>query len=255
MAGAMTGSDQREIGDDEIGHDEVDDQVDADERAALPTGDGGEGDAAHADDPDDAIVLPWYYSWWRMSLVAIAATLFAVGAGLALTDDGSPAPDSVDVGFLQDMRSHHDQAVLMSLIYLNRPDTDPGLYTMATEVLLSQQMEIGIFVEVLRSFGAAEENSNEVAMAWMGAPVPLDAMPGMASEQSLDRLRQSTGAEADDLFTQLMIAHHEGGIHMGEYAAAHAGRERVRDIADAVVRNQTSEITELTAALARSRSA
>lgn len=201
------------------------------------------------------LVLPWYYSWWRVSLVAMAVTLFAVGGVLALTSDEAPGPGSVDVGFLQDMRSHHDQAVLMSLIYLNRPETDPGLYTMATEVLLSQQMEIGIFVEVLRSFGAAEENSTEVAMAWMGAPVPLDAMPGMASEESLDQLRQSSGADADQLFTAMMIAHHEGGIHMGEYAAANAGQERVRDIADAVVRNQSSEIAELTAALERSAAA
>ena len=47
-----------------------------------------------------------------------------------------PAPDSVDVGFLQDMRAHHDQAVLIGLTYLSLNDTDPGLRAIAGEVLL-----------------------------------------------------------------------------------------------------------------------
>lgn len=255
----MGTSDQRDVGETHIG----DASSGNLELAQDPDQSSGPGpdDAGATDEPivsgndagEDAVqVLPWYYSWWRVALVAIAATLLAVAGWIALTDDGQPDPESVDVGFLQDMRSHHDQAVLMSMIYLNRPDIDPGLYTMATEVLLSQQMEIGIFVEVLRSFGAAEENSTGVSMAWMDTPVPLDAMPGMASEESLEALKQSSGTAADQLFTELMIAHHEGGIHMAQYAADHAGQDRTRSIAEAVVRNQTSEIAELNAALERS---
>ncbi|HEY5874652.1 MAG TPA: DUF305 domain-containing protein, partial [Ilumatobacteraceae bacterium] len=171
---------------------------------------------------------------------------------LAATQSDTPGPDSVDAGFLQDMRAHHDQAVLMSVIYMSLPDTDPVLHTMAAEVLLSQQLEAGIFVEVLRGFGLPEENSTEVAMAWMNAPVPLDAMPGMASEQSIDRLKNSSGAEADDLFAQMMIAHHQGGIGMAEHAREHASTARVRAIGDAVARNQKNEIAEIETALQRS---
>ena len=35
-----------------------------------------------------------------------------------------PDPNATDVGFLQDMRVHHEQAVQMSQIYLDRPETD-----------------------------------------------------------------------------------------------------------------------------------
>jgi uncharacterized protein (DUF305 family) len=205
-------------------------------------------------DGDVEIVLPWHYSWWRVGAVAIAATLAVVGLILVASTERRPGEGSVDVGFLQDMRTHHDQAVLMALIYMNAQDTDGGLNVMATEVLLSQQLENGIFVETLRTFGAAEENSTGIGMAWMGTPVPLDAMPGMADESNIEALQAADGAEADRLFTELMIAHHEGGIAMADAAADDAETSRVRGIAETVARNQRNEIGELEAALARSGS-
>jgi uncharacterized protein (DUF305 family) len=208
--------------------------------------------AATSDDVDGGLLLPWYFSWWRVGAVAVAATLLVVASVLAITRDPSPGAESVDAGFLQDMRAHHDQAVLLSLIYMGVTDTDPGLHTIAAEVLLSQQLEAGIFVEVLRGLGLPEENSTELAMSWMNSPVPLAAMPGMASQESVDLLKASTGAVADDLFATLMIAHHRGGIGMAEHAQDHAETDRVREIAEAVVRNQTGEIAELEAAVTRS---
>ena len=234
---------------------------DPDESAAADVEDvadvgGIEGVAGFDGEPEDDdgdVVLPWYYSWWRVAAVAVGVTLVAVALVMALTGESKPDPDSVDAGFLQDMRTHHDQAVLLSMIYMNRPDVDPGLYTMASEVLLSQQLEVGMFVELLNRFGLPEENSTGIGMAWMGAPVPLQAMPGMASEETIAALKAAEGAEADELFTRAMIAHHQGGISMAEYARDHAETSRVREIADAVVRNQRAEINELNAALERSK--
>jgi uncharacterized protein (DUF305 family) len=74
----------------------------------------------------------------------------------------------------------------------------------------------------------------------------------MASEESIDQLKNSSGAEANDLFAQLMIAHHQGGIGMAEHARENASTARVRAIGDAVARNQKDEIAEIEAALQRS---
>jgi len=54
-------------------------------------------------------------------------------------------------------------------------------------------------------------------MTWMGHPVPLDHMPGIASATEIESLYTATGAEADRIFVTLMIAHHEGGIAMAEH--------------------------------------
>lgn len=207
-----------------------------------------------ADDPDDelddGLLLPWYYSWWRVGVLASALTIGAVGM-LAFVVTGKPGGSSVDVRFLQDMRSHHDQAVQLSLSYLRKADSEPLLQTIAAEILLSQQQETGVMVEILRSFGVPEENSTGTAMEWMDQPVPLERMPGMASEAEVERLDAATGAEADDLFARLMVAHHEGGVHMAEYAAEHAESGRVEGAARSMARVQQEEVVELRSILDR----
>jgi uncharacterized protein (DUF305 family) len=82
-------------------------------------------------------------------------------------------------------------------------------------------------------------------MEWMGEPVPLDAQPGMATPQQMDELAAATGDDLDDLFTSLMIEHHQGGIHMAQYAADHGHESAITDLADAIVTTQESEIAEM----------
>ena len=47
-----------------------------------------------------------------------------------------------------------------------------------------------------------------------------------AIDEQLAQLRDATGPAADELFVQLMVNHHEGGIHMAEFAAGHATQAR-----------------------------
>jgi uncharacterized protein (DUF305 family) len=85
----------------------------------------------------------------------------------------------------------------------------------------------------------------------MNEPLPTDRMPGLATQAELDQLQAASGKAADRLYAQLMIAHHQGGIHMAQYAAEHAARADVRDLASRMVSGQQGDIVELQAALAR----
>ncbi len=82
-------------------------------------------------------------------------------------------------------------------------------------------------------------------MAWMGMPVPIDRMPGMASDDELERLKAATGEEADLLFLQLMRVHHEGGLHMALDALGRAETDEARTLAESIVRSQEFELDEL----------
>ena len=82
-------------------------------------------------------------------------------------------------------------------------------------------------------------------MAWMGHAMDPAEMPGMASEEELDRLETATGAEADALFIELMTAHHEGGIEMATEAAGRVENGDVERFAVSSAENQRSEIVEL----------
>jgi uncharacterized protein (DUF305 family) len=145
------------------------------------------------------------------------------------------------------MRTHHEQAVNLSFYYLSLPGIDGNLRDIAREIAFDQGIDIGRMIQLLRLFGAKETNESDTAMTWMHEPTPIDRMPGLASPADIDKLLASSGAEADKLFAQLMIAHHQGGIHMAQYAVDHAKVIEVRRFAYAMVTAQTSEISELQA--------
>ena len=197
-------------------------------------------------DVDDVIVLPWWQHPLNILTIVITAALLAGMVGWMIGDSNSElAHNEVDTGFLQDMREHHEQAVYMSFIYNSLPDTDSGLRTVATSIIMGQNQDIGRMVQMLRMFGEPEANEGETSMAWMGMPVERGQMPGMASEADLDKLATLSGREADEFFAQLMKAHHEGGIHMAEYASGNAKNAEVRAMAAAMTTSQQEEIAEM----------
>ena len=206
--------------------------------------------------PDDnELVLPWWFSWWRVALIAAGATLAVIAAVGLLARAQQPGNDSTDAGFLRDMRDHHDQAVFMAMTFRDNPGVDPTLRVMAGEIVIGQTFETGQMVELLRGMHAEEENSSGTAMEWMGMGVATGQMPGMATSDQLMALATAEGGAADELFVELMNAHHEGGIHMAEAAHDMVKSARIADLADRMAANQRVEITELTTTLTKSQAA
>ncbi len=201
---------------------------------------------ASADEATDVVVLPWWQRPVNILIVLVAAALIAGMIGWLVADSGNDVASSeVDVGFLQDMRIHHEQAIETSFRYLDRPDTDPRLRTVAKSIVFDQGIEIGVMLQLLAGMGAPTVSADGTAMAWMGHAVEPSAMPGMATAEQLDELAAATGAEADELFVELMTAHHQGGIEMATDAAARAENDDVRRFASSWAQNQQSEIVEL----------
>jgi uncharacterized protein (DUF305 family) len=204
-------------------------------------------DDLHADEDDDDVVV---LSWWQhpANVIAIVVAVALIGGmiGWLIGDDRQAARGGdVDVGFLHDMRAHHEQAVQMAYIFQGLEDTSPGLQTVAGSILIGQNMEIGRMIQMLRDMGRPEAAETEEAMAWMGTPMDVAEMPGMATDEQLAELAESSGAAADELFVELMVDHHEGGIHMAEVAAEDAELAKVRSLANSIMEGQRGEIAEL----------
>lgn len=214
-------------------------------------GDDGGDDERHdgrddgSDDPAER-VLPWWRS--RLNLTALAVTIALVAGMIGfMTGQETAGPDAgeVDIGFLQDMRGHHEQAVQMGFIFLTIDDTHPGLRAIARSIIFGQGIEIGRMVQLLRSMGAAEVNESGAAMTWMGMSSAVDDMPGMATRDQLIELGNASGAAADALFVELMTAHHLGGADMAEFAASRATHPEVRAMAASMAMAQRGEIAEM----------
>lgn len=203
----------------------------------------------------DEVVLAWWHSPINLVAVGLAIVLLCGALGYVIGNNRAiDDPNSTDVGFLQDMRFHHEQAVQLSFIFLNTPDTDQDLRTVARDILVGQNIEIGRMIQLLRTFGKPEVNESDIAMSWMDAPVALERMPGLATEGDIDQLVTATGADSDEIFVRLMVAHHEGGVHMADYTAVHAATAEVRLMAGQFAAGQREEVAELERLLVSSRS-
>ena len=108
-------------------------------------------------DPDEVIVLPWWQNPLNFIALGLAMLIFGGGIGFWVGDaTARPSHSSVDEGFLQDMRYHHDQAVDMAFYYLTETQNPhPRLRLLAEEILLSQQLETGRMIQLLRSIKAS----------------------------------------------------------------------------------------------------
>jgi len=176
--------------------------------------------------------------------LAIALLLLGGAVGWLLGSDSSdPDPSAVDVGFLQDMITHHEQAVELAEEAVGRGQS-PVTRSFAEEVMFFQAREIGIMQTYLQDFGYNLEERPDTAMAWMDMEVPVDQMVGLVSDEQFASLHEAEGDEVDRQFIELMITHHQGGLHMAEEAADTASDPRVRDLAETMARIQAQEVQE-----------
>jgi uncharacterized protein (DUF305 family) len=192
---------------------------------------------------DDDFELPFWGITWPKAIVLVLAVAFLAGAaGHWIGKSGPPGGDSVDAGFYKDMIHHHDQAISMAL-YEQANGSDSVVIGYANEILRRQSYEIGVMSTKLNEWGYTT-GPNDTAMAWMGMPVPLEQMPGLATDEQMKQLRDAKGADADKLFLELMSNHHRGGVHMAEYAYRHATNDSTRDLAQLMAYVQATEINE-----------
>jgi uncharacterized protein (DUF305 family) len=206
-------------------------------------------------------------------LVAAVVAALLVGAAIGMvistaregSSDAVPTGDSVDVGFAQDMRMHHLQAVTMAGIERDRT-ADPILRGLAFDIestQLSQASEMSGWLTVWEqpslpapgaghmtwmSEGGTHAHSNGDGGRTTGS---VTRMPGMATTEELNKLRKASGADLDILFLQLMLRHHQGGLEMAQYGSEHASKGYVRNLAGKIVQSQESESDQMKTFLAQ----
>ncbi|MCU1353031.1 MAG: hypothetical protein JWM05_2240 [Acidimicrobiales bacterium] len=176
-------------------------------------------------------------------VVALAFLAGAVGFVVGERRGARDPLSATDVGFMQDMSRHHEQAIEMSLLLLGKPGIDPDLRSFAQEIVMDQRYEIGVMNATLDRFGHPVDTGSQ-AMDWMGPTVPTDKMPGLASAAQIDELTKATGPRAEALWIALMARHHLGGIHMADDEARHGHDRTVRNLALGMVKTQRGEIVD-----------
>jgi len=113
----------------------------------------------------------------------------------------SVKPTQADVEFMQGMIHHHGQAILMTGWVPDRTD-DRQIRLLAKRMELAQQSEIELMENWLKTQGAAPASEHD------------ELMPGMLTQEQLDRLKGAEGREFERLFLRYMTRHHKGALTM-----------------------------------------
>ncbi|MEV6904449.1 DUF305 domain-containing protein [Amycolatopsis sp. NPDC051372] len=213
------------------------------------------------DEPDER---PAWSRWVVIGGSMLAVLLIGVAIGVfasRLTDGSDAAPaipgaGSVEVGFAQDMSTHHLQAVTMAN-WARDHSTDPEVRQLAFDIESSQTEQVGRMKGWLMLWDQPEQAPGAY-MTWMTEPmghagmqVPTSApangapMPGMATDAEIAKLRSLTGRAMDVDFLQLMLRHHQGGTAMAEYAQDHSNLPALKALCRSILVSQGAEINQM----------
>jgi uncharacterized protein (DUF305 family) len=186
----------------------------------------------------------------KFAALAVALLLLGGGVGSVVQQKIGPnqesvvTPSAVDIGFLRDMMLHHEQAIELSLLELNRGDA-PDVRQEAVDILLAQRGEYVQMGDQLDKWGVDPVNPDGTVMGWMGMSMPAASMPGLATPAQIATFKAATGTAADAQFVQLMITHHVGGVQMADVAKRQGQSQLVVEMASRMSALQTTEIAEM----------
>lgn len=161
---------------------------------------------------------------------------------------GRPRYTEADVKFMQDMITHHAQAVEMTTLLKTR-STNEDMQKLAQRIELSQDDEMRMMKGWLTARGAALPDPH-------AHHSHAGLMRGMASPEEMQRLASLQGPDFDRLFLELMIKHHQGALTMVEelFATPGAGQEsEIFAFTADVNADQSMEIRRMGQMLARSQ--
>ncbi|WIX82243.1 DUF305 domain-containing protein [Amycolatopsis carbonis] len=215
-------------------------------------------------DVDEPGERPTWSRWVVIGGSMLAVLLIGVAIGVfasRLTDGSDAAPatpgaGSVEVGFAQDMSTHHLQAVTMAN-WARDHSTDPEVRQLAFDIESSQTEQVGRMKGWLMLWDQPEQAPGAY-MTWMTEPMghagmqmptssPANGapMPGMATDAEIAKLRSLTGRAMDVDFLQLMLRHHKGGTAMAEYAQDHSNLPALKALCRSILVSQGAEINQM----------
>lgn len=166
-------------------------------------------------------------------------------SGTSAVASPSSSHNSADVDFLQDMITHHAQAVVMGDLAKDEL-TDPKVKAIASRISAEQKPEMRGMGQTLKSWKEKvppqAENPNFGAHQGHSSH---SSMPGMATQQQLDELADAKGEDADRLYLDRMIAHHEGALTMCTTLARKGSDERTGELGDDIAVAQSKQIAQM----------
>ena len=153
-------------------------------------------------------------------------------------DSVAPFNDQ-DLNFAMQMVQHHEQAIEMAQLILDKDGIDRRVTELAQNIKDAQGPEI--------------EEMNSWLMGWGSESTSMDGMDMGGDTMSADdmaALESATGVEASRLFLEQMTVHHDGAIAMAEIQLEAGEDVAAVALAQTIIDAQTAEIALMSDILA-----
>ncbi|AOT02329.1 DUF305 domain-containing protein [Arthrobacter sp. U41] len=159
------------------------------------------------------------------------------GMGPGMMSSSAPAAatehNDADTMFAQGMIPHHEQAVEMSEMMLQKKDIPASVTDLATRIKAAQAPEIETMTGWLKTWNES---------ATMGAGTTMDSMMG---EGDMKQLEAAQGTAAAGLFLTQMVAHHQGAIMVAQTEISQGKNAAAIKLSQDIVTAQEAEIKEM----------
>jgi uncharacterized protein (DUF305 family) len=152
-------------------------------------------------------------------------------------DADAEEPTAADITFVGAMIVHHEQAVELAELAVDRA-SDAEIVSLAEQMSLTQAAEASAmrsWLERRRVTGRDPDEAHDHEAA----------MHGEISRSTLDRAARVGGAAFDRLFVAAMVPHHLGAVRMAEDRLAEPGDPAVSRWARAIANAQWLEVDRL----------
>lgn len=172
------------------------------------------------------------------SLVLLLALPFAVAACGEEDEGGGSGASAAERAFLSGMVPHHESAVEMARMALDR-GRHKEIRELARDIVSTQELEIRRMKEMHRRIFGERLVPDDGAHSELGLSAAEAGMEheGMAA---LEKARPF-----DRAFIDSMIRHHAGAIRMAHAVMAEDPEDEIVDLADGIVQAQSKEIREM----------
>ena len=174
------------------------------------------------------------------AIASLTVALALVLAGCSAA--GESDVNAADEMFAAGMIPHHEQALEMADILLDKEGVDDRVVALAERIQAAQQPEIDLMTSWLEAWGVDSDMGD---MPGMG-----HGDDGMMSDDDMVALDAASGEDASALFLEQMVEHHEGAIVMSQQELDNGENADALKLAQQIIDAQTAEIAEMQGLLA-----